>query len=119
MILHLHQDVNCGQVVIKSHLYYSNRAPTHQDLETEHMHTHKNPPAASGERFQSRAAVFPAFTLLLCREQRSSNATQVTAMQKNQGSQETHQFNLLRQKGSSAKVNFFKNLMSLNTGVCI
>lgn len=94
------------------------RAPTHQDLET-HANTHKNPQAARGERFQARAAVLPAFTLLISKEQRSLNATQVIATQNDQGSQKTHRFNLLPQKGSNSKVNFLNKLLSLNIGVCI
>lgn len=77
----------------------------------------KNPQAAGGECCQARAAVLPAFTLLLSKEQRSLNATQVIAMEKDQGSQKTHQFN--PQKGSSSKVNFLKSLMPLNSGVCV
>lgn len=77
----------------------------------------KNPQAAGGECCQARAAVLPAFTLLLSKEQRSLNATQVIAMEKDQGSQKTHQFN--PQEGSSSKVNFLKNLMPLNSGVCV
>lgn len=120
MTLHIHQNLNCGQIVTKSYLCYSIKSSnTSGPRNWTHANRHKNCQAVSGECFQARAAVFPALTLLLSKEQRSLNATQVIAMQNDQGSQKTHQFNLPSQKGSNSEVNFLKKLLSLNSGVCI
>lgn len=94
------------------------RAPTHQDLETEHRQTPTKPLKLQVESASRQGLLHPV-PLLLSKEQRSLNTTQVIAVQKDQGSQKNHQFNLLPQQGSNSEVNFLKNLKSLNSGVSI
>lgn len=101
------------------------KEPQHRDLEIKHRQSAiKYTRNTSIYRWranclQARVNALPSITLVVSEKQRSLNAMWVITMQKDWGSQQTQQYDLLPLRGSNSKVTLFEKLKSLNSRVYI